>query len=192
MKKFNFIIGKRQIMISTLILILAIAAYLNWLAAGDQSITVMDVLTPKKTETNSQNIENEEESNSNYGTAELVSSQTTTDYFNQAKLQKTTSHAETSDALQQIIDSKTTSDDNRNEATQQALKLAESEKKENSIENQVRTKGFEDCVAYVDKDNVNVVVKTKEMNPTQAAQIKDIIVNVTKEKPCNIVITPME
>ena len=103
MKKFNFIIGKRQIMVSTLLLILAIAAYLNWLAAGDQAITVMDVIHPKKTEISSQNNDAETDSANTYGATELVSGQSTNDYFNQAKLQKTASHAETSDELNRLI-----------------------------------------------------------------------------------------
>ena len=190
MKKFNFIIGKRQIMVATLLLILAIAAYLNWLAAGDQSITVMDFLNPKKVETVQQS--NNAETNSNYyGETELVGSQQTTDYFNQTKLQKTASHAELSDELNKIIHSPETSDNKRAEATDQVLKLTEIAKKEESIENQVKSK-FDDCVAFIDNDKVNVMVKTKEMTNEQAAQIKDIIINVTNVKPYNIVIAPME
>lgn len=189
MKKFNFIIGKRQIMVATLLLILAIAAYLNWLAAGDQSITVMDVLNPKKTEAVQQSSENE--NNSTYGGTELVGSQQTTDYFNQAKLQKTASHAEISDELNKIINSPETSDSKKAEATDQALKLTEITKQEESIENQVKSK-FPDCITYIENDKVNVMVKTTEMDEAQAAQIKDIVINVTNTKPYNIVITPME
>lgn len=216
MKKFNFIIGKRQIMVSTLLLILAIAAYLNWLAAGDQSITVMDVLNPKKTDVSTQSSETETNPANTYGATELVGNQTTTDYFNQAKLQKNASHAEASDELNKLINSPDTPTDKRTEATNQALKLAEIEKQERSIENQVMAKGFPDCVAYVEKNNVNAIVKVKKdetnenqnssetsenqnttndkakMTEAQAAQIKDIIINVTNEKPYNIVVTPME
>lgn len=205
MKKFNFIIGKRQIMVSTLLLILAIAAYLNWLAAGDQAITVMDVIHPKKTEISSQNNDAETDSANTYGATELVSGQSTNDYFNQAKLQKTASHAETSDELNRLISAPETPADKKAEASNQALKLAEIEKQEKSIENQVEAKGFSDCIAYVEKDKVSVMVKVKKaeesegqtnqtsgMTDAQAAQIKDIIINVTNVKPYNIVVTPIE
>jgi len=43
-KKFNLVIGKRQIVIASLLVTLSVAAFLNWqFATGDQAVTVMDV-----------------------------------------------------------------------------------------------------------------------------------------------------
>ncbi len=195
MKKINFVIGKRQIMISTLLLILAVAAYLNWqFTSSEQAVSIMNFVNAKKTASKSYaDYDDETDGESNYGEAELVSNktQTSNDYFNQAKLQKTASHAEASDELHRIMTDSESSTDKKNEATNQALKLAEIEQQENSIENQVRTKGFADCVVYVDNGKVNAMVKTEKMTADQAAQIKDIIVGVTNVKPYNIVVTPV-
>jgi len=67
MKKFNLIIGKRQIIIVALLITLSVAAFLNWqFATGDQAITVTEDSTSEKKEEGSQN----------YGEAELVSKRT--------------------------------------------------------------------------------------------------------------------
>lgn len=211
MKKLNLIIGKRQIMISTLLLILAIAAYLNWLAAGEQSVSVMDAVNPKKTE--SAITQNDSDSESNYGEAELVSTQTTpnTDnYFSQTKLQKTRTRDDISEKLIEFINLKSTSEEKKQEAESKVLKLNEISEKETQIENQVRnTQGFSDCIATIsiegdnttlkeNKDNktnkatsVQVAVKTQDMTDEQANKIKDIVKKVENVDPTNIVVIPI-
>lgn len=196
MKKFNLIIGKRQIMISTLLLILAIAAYLNWLAAGDQSVKVMDVVESKKTEsttTNDDNSKNDDETESNYGEAVLVSAQPTTDYFNQAKMQKTATHDNTYEELNQIINSPGISPEKKNEAESKVLQLTEIKKQEETIENLIKIEGFEDCVTYIENNKVSTIVKAKNMSEAQAGKIKEIILRVTPQiKPYDIVVTPID
>ncbi|MDE5853017.1 MAG: SpoIIIAH-like family protein [Oscillospiraceae bacterium] len=185
MKKLNIIIGKRQIIISSLVLILGIAVYLNWqFASLDQTLTVMDVFGE-----NSQN-----SSTSNYGEAELVQTQPSKsdDYFTQARLDKKTSHDEATDDISKLLSSSDISEEQRANATAQVLKIAEMGEQETSIENQVKAKGFEDCVAYVEADRVNVTVKIADMNAQQAAQIKDIIVSTTGISASNIVVTPIQ
>ncbi len=185
MKKINLIIGKRQIILSSLVLILGIAVYLNWqFSVGDDgAISVMDVLGTGKTQTSSAQ---------NYGEAELVSTPKINDYFTQARLDKKNSHDEAAEDINKLLSSSEISSDQRANATAQVLKITEMNEQETSIENQVKAKGFEDCVAYVEADRVNVTVKVKDMNAQQASQIKDIIVSTTGVSASNIVITPIQ
>ena len=186
MKKFNVIIGKRQIIISSLVLILGIAVYLNWqFAAGDEgAISVMDILgTSSKAQSTS---------GQNYGEAELVSTPKISDYFTQARLDKKNSHDEAAEDINKLLSSSEMTGDQKASATTQALKITEMNEQETSIENQVKAKGFEDCVAYVEADRVNVTVKAPDMNAQQAAQIKDIIIGTTGMSASNIVITPIQ
>ena len=68
--KLHAIIGKKQIVLASLVLILGIAVYLNWqFANSDQSLTVTDVLNGNTSQTN-------------YGEAELVDAKTSdSNYF---------------------------------------------------------------------------------------------------------------
>ncbi len=214
MKKLNFIIGKRQIMISTLLLILAVAAYLNWqFATNEQSISVMDVLNPKKTQTSPQSVELNTNYESNYGEAELVSNkvpvetedenqnETKTDYFTQAKMQKDASRAETREELQKTQNMPNISPETKAEAQRQNLNLATIEQQENEIDSQVKANGFADCITYVTNKNTNskdtpdpkvsVIVKTEQMTQAQAATIKDIVVGVTQTEARHITVTPV-
>ena len=61
-----------------------------------------------------------------------------------------------------------------------------------TIENLVKAKGFEDCIAYVDNEKANVVVKITDMTAEQAAQIKDIILSETNVDVSNITVTPVQ
>ncbi len=58
--------------------------------------------------------------------------------------------------------------------------------KERKIETQVKAKGYEDCIAYVDEGGVAVTVKGGEIDGSKVAQIKDIIVSVTNVPARNI------
>lgn len=58
--------------------------------------------------------------------------------------------------------------------------------KERKIETQVKAKGYDDCVAYVDESGVSVTVKGGEIDGSKVAQIKDIIVSVTNIPVRNI------
>lgn len=52
------------------------------------------------------------------------------------------------------------------------VKLSESEL---TIENQIKAKGFSDCIVFLHDNYANVVVDSSEISPQQAAQIQDIV-----------------
>lgn len=189
MKKLNFIIGKRQIMITALLFILSIAAFLNWqFATGDQAITVMDV--PE--ETNKTNSPNEESNSQKYGEPELVSNN---NYFTVAKLNKKTANDENLENLNKIIKSNNSTEEQREKATKQAMKHIERCEKETSIENQVMGKLSKNCIAYLDQNDdqekLNVHIQIENLDTKNVAIIKNIAQDVTKLNASNITITPV-
>lgn len=72
MKKLNMIVGKKQIVLASLVMILGVAVYLNWQFAKNDG--QFDLTTGNTV------------SNKNYGDAALVNQ--TDDYFTQAHLDK--------------------------------------------------------------------------------------------------------
>ena len=175
MRKPTIIIGKKQIIMTCLTLMLAAAVYINYATAPDvnkkkdKSVTVSD-------------------SAENYGETEFVNADVSAaaDYFAQARLDKMNGRDEAVQTLQTIIGG---GDITENEMVVNALdavqvsKLIESE---GNIESLVRAQGFEDCVAYLDGETAKVVVKTDGLNKSQAASIKDIILGETQVSAENI------
>lgn len=80
------------------------------------------------------------------------------------------------------------SDEEKEVATNKALEVSKQIESENKIETLVKAKGFQECLAFVDDENVKVVVQTEGLNAEQAAQIKNIIVEETNMPAENIVV----
>ena len=170
------IVGKRQIILAALVLALGTAVALNWKFASDDFTL-------------------SQEAGKNYGDAQYVENTTDadaetpvddSDYFTQARLTRKTTRDEAVETLKEILQDENSTEEQKSEATVKASALSDNIETEGAIENLVKAKGFEDCLAYVDEDSANVVVKTQGLDETQAAQIADIIVGETNLKMENI------
>jgi stage III sporulation protein AH len=180
MKKPSIIIGKRQIVLSCLSVMLAVAVYINYALAGSE----LSVTTPTAELT-----AGEEQ----YGDTEFVSAkaqspepqeeaQTTTDaesasadFFAQARLEKTTNRDAAVQTLQMIMGG---GDLTENEIITTALNAVEVSNLiecEGNIESLIRSQGFTDCVVYLDGESAKVVVRSEGLEAADAALIKDII-----------------
>ena len=60
---------------------------------------------------------------------------------------------------------------------------------EANIEALLISKGFDDCIAILNGDSINVVVKSaRELQPAQIAQINAVVYEQTGLEPVNVVI----
>ncbi|MCQ2490866.1 MAG: SpoIIIAH-like family protein [Ruminococcus sp.] len=181
MKKPSVIIGKKQIIMTCLTLILAIAVYINYTTA------------PTKFTKNEDTAEVAETGDTvNYGDTEFVSASPesgeadSTDYFAQARLDRMNGRDDAVQTLQTIIGG---GDLTENEMVVNALDAVEVSKlieSEGTIESLVKAQGFEDCVAYLDGESAKIVVKSEGLDKAQAAAIKDIILGETEISAENI------
>ena len=64
--------------------------------------------------------------------------------------------------------------------------------KELVVEGLIKAKGFEDCIITISSANVNAVVKAKELNSTEVAQIVAVIQSQLATSIENIKIIPVE
>lgn len=169
MKKPNIIIGKKQIILAGMTLVLGVAIYINYAfsAVGGQ-IKKTDVVKTQSV---------------NYGDAQLVSENknkdTKKDYFTQARIDKMNARDEAQETLKNIMSGGDTTDEEKSVASKDAAVMSGLVESENKIESLVKAAGFQDCVVYLDGKNANVVVKTesKELQSSEAAQIKDILLS---------------
>lgn len=164
MKKPTLIIGKKQIIMSCLTLMLAVAVYINYTASP----------APKKKASADKS---SAEDMVSYGETEFVNAEAdgAADYFAQARLDKMNNRDEAVQTLQMMIGGGDITED---EAVMKALDAVEVSKlieSEGTIESLVKAQGFEDCVAYLDGQTAKVVVRTEGLDKAQAASILSLI-----------------
>lgn len=164
MKKPTIIIGKKHIILACLTLILGIAIYLNYVfAQSDMKLKTADVVNGK-TDT------------ANYGDVEFVNNEGN-DYFAQARLDKIKKRDEAVETLQTMLSGGDITDEEKAAMTAEALNVSKLVESEGVIENLIKAQGFKDCVVYLDGTSANIVVKTDGLVPSEAAQIKDILLS---------------
>lgn len=98
-------------------------------------------------------------------------------YFANAALERQRSRDETLEILQTVVDSSETMPDAKNKALNDMTEIASAMESEANIETLVKAKGFSDCVAVINGDSINVVVKTTGLLTYEVAQIREIVMN---------------
>lgn len=188
--KANFTIGKKQIILSALIVILGGAIYVNYLYAnkeGDFPITdVLNSVSQTETEGEASGGEGK-----NYGDAQLVNGplKEGEDYFAKAALTKTKSRDEAVETVKSVLEKADASNEEIAQATAKIVEISKQIADESKIENLVKAKGFTECVVYLDNENASVVVESEGLTPEQAAQIKNIVLSEREVAAENISIT---
>ena len=173
-------IGKRQLVLATLVVALGAAVYLNWQFSDDSRLLVTDTVTSEK----------------ELGTAQLVSGTVSEDpeqvdaeeepetvaanaeadaYFTEARLSRQKARDSAVEILEGVMESAESDEAAKKEAVEKAAVIAENVVQESNIENLIKAKGFADCVAFLENGECSVVVKTDGLLPNEAIAIKDII-----------------
>ncbi|MDE6710743.1 MAG: SpoIIIAH-like family protein, partial [Oscillospiraceae bacterium] len=166
MRKPNLIIGKKHIILACLTLILGAAIYMNYaFASVDENESIIAAGTRE---------ENTAEA-ANYGDAAFVSAEGESDYFAQVRIARMTSRDEAVETLSTILGGGDLSGEESATYTNEAMNLSQLSDSENTIESLIKAQGFEDCVVYLNGTTANIVVKSEGLVPSEAAQIKDIL-----------------
>lgn len=188
--KANLLIGKKQIILSALVVILGGAIYVNYLYADkDAGFPVtQDVSVTQQQEKNE-----EKDKNKNYGDAQLVNGPIkNTDYFKKANFERAKSRDEAVATVKAVLEKESVTEEEKNQATAKIVELSQRIEDEGKIENLIKSKGFEECVVYLDQESANVVVKTEGLTAEQAAQIKNIVLAEKDVSSQNISITEVK
>ena len=184
MKKPSLIIGKKQIILTCLTLMLGVAVYVNY-SLTKNDITVKDSVSTnaeisvmkdeKKAEKESEKTETKDVESVNYGESEFVNGDAAADYFAQARLEKMNNRDEAVQTLQTIMGGGDITQDEMVTNALDAVEVSKLIESEGEIETLIKAQGIEDCVVYLDGESAKVVVKTQGLDTAQAAAIKDII-----------------
>ena len=178
-RRINLIIGKKQIIIVGLTLILGVAIYINYLVG-----TNMTSDTPVSADDKSQSagVYGEEQFVSMNGdtrpTSDNVSVYTDAEaYFAQARMDKQESRAEAIEVLQSIYAGGDSTETELAVIAQDAVALTGYIESESKIENVLRAQGFDDVLCYLSENGASIIVKTDGLNTAQAAQIKNALLS---------------
>ena len=192
----NMIVGKKQIVLASLVAALGVAVYLNYQFAETEGEYIAS---------SSDSAVQQEE---NYGDATFVDTKTaienqltsteamtaldSSEYFSEAKLTRSKSRDEAVEALKTMLSDDELTLEQKSALTEQATHFAQAIEVEGKIENILKAKGFEDCMVYYDVDNIDVILKADELLQEEVTQIRDVILEETDVTVQNISIVPIQ
>ena len=155
---------KKIIAMTSLVLLLAVTAVLNFVLA-----------------------------NANVSASTNSGSVTTANYFTTYRTERTSTRSEELIQLDSVIALYEVGDEKYEEATEMKLGIVAAMEKELVLENMIKSLGFSDAVVSVsvDSDNVNVFINSSELNYDTALSIYNMLKNETGIVAGNIIIMPV-
>lgn len=175
-------IGKKQIVLASLVLALGAAVYLNWqFSDNDLLQTSADSAIGEAQLVNNQSdesVENEDNSDKKEDGSKSNKSDSKTsadEYFADVRTQRQKSQDEALDKAEDILEAASSDETAKNEALESAKQIANIYQQQTNIESLIKAKGFSDCVAFIQNDECSIVLKKSEMNNETNLVIKDIV-----------------
>ena len=178
-KRLNLIIGKKQIIIVGLTLILGVAIYINYLVGTNMTA---DSPVSADEEANSAGVYGEEQfvslNGETHSNAQQVSANSDVEaYFAQARMDKQESRAEAIEVLQRIYAGGDSTETELAVIARDAAAISGYIESESKIENVLRAQGFEDALCYLSDNGASIIVRTDGLDTAQAAQIKNALLS---------------
>lgn len=188
----KFKVKKGSVVLYVLALMLVTAGYWNYISRETLTIAAINNENENTTsdehlgdatlvsnnqliqEENGQNIDVEK--NTEAEDVKDVAAVTEDGYFQESKLARDKMYSETLETYQGILNNTNVSEEQKSIVTQEITKL---NKEKNAImicENLISTKGFSNCVIFVNVDSISVIVQSQEeLKTEEIAQIQNVI-----------------
>lgn len=172
-KKRMIVLKKKQLASAALIMLVAIAGYLNYTlkydVADPDAVTVYNEASKKLGE--AQMVNAEDSSSEKH--------KSMNGYFSEARLQRETKREETIDTLLELINSDGADKSAKTLAEEQITELSKYTENEVTMENMIKAKGYQDAVVFMGENLVSIAVFSAGLNEVDAAVISDIATSVT-------------
>lgn len=186
MKRLNVIIGKKQILIASLTVLLGAAAAVNFVVGSNKKKNAL--------------VDSSQVS-ANYGEAEYVSDKSSaagTDvsgsdaYFAKARLDKQQSRDEAAEVLAGMYQGGDMTQGELETVETNAQALSSTIESENKIETLLKAQGFDDALCYLSANGANIIVKTDGLDAAGAAKIKSTLLSEVEVSGDNITIVEVK
>ena len=143
------------------------------------------------------------EAEKNYGDSNLVgkkndknkedeSAGTAASYFSEARVSRQQSRDEAVQTIQNLYNSGENDETQTASLIQKAEEITANMELETKIESIIKAKGFDDCIVYISGDYADVMVQTEGLLETEAALIKEAIIQETTVPVENISIVEVK
>ncbi|MBQ7499951.1 MAG: SpoIIIAH-like family protein [Clostridia bacterium] len=176
LKKIGGVLKKNLFIICSVLLIGG-AVYLNWAFFSDPEANNVTATASKNDVTEEKAEKKKEDDSSKVSAAD--------EYFTAAAVNRQRARDESMQVLQNIIDNENTEKTARNEAYDEIAVIAAEIEAESNIESLVVSKGFEDCVAVINGDKANIIVKSSGLLENEITQIQEIVYDQAGILPSN-------
>lgn len=168
-------IGRRNWIIIGALVLIGMAVWLNWMFFADSAQAGY--------------ADYDSSSGMTDGAGDQSSGESVADYFATVEVNRKRARDESMEVLQSVIDNPDATETVKNEALAEMNAIANEIEKEANIEALLVSKGFEDCVAVMNGNQINVVVKSQgELQTAQIAQINTVVYEQTGIEPLNVTI----
>ena len=193
------ILKKNQLTILVLALMLVTAGYLNYnsniqdskevASIGDATLVNSNSVIGENTVisnsnnivTNSNNENNIEDENKT-----VTTNSSDSDFFTSSRLEREKMYSEMLDSYQKVLNGDNISDKQKEAAQKQITKITDTKNSIMICENLIKTKGFTECLVYVNDESISVVIDKEELKKEDTAQIQSIIAREMNAKLENI------
>lgn len=121
-------------------------------------------------------------------TVETSANNTTSDvdYFATSKLERDKMYSQMIETYEKILNSNNSSETQKQSATEEITKINNTKNSIMICENLFKTKGFENCVIFVNGSSISVIIGKESLSKEEVAQIQNIITREMNAKAENI------
>lgn len=192
------VLKRKEIVAAALVVLIGVAGYLNWSYQDSVHVSDNDVYveTGKKLGeaqyVNAPADEAEQTPESTKLPEMPLNEQTSSNYFNDAKMQKEDARSKSLEILKQTAENEAFDKEIREKAQNKIIETAQYVEQEVSIENTARAKGYENISVYYDGEKVNISVKKDGFSEDDAAKLQEIAVNQLNISPKNLTIVEVK
>ncbi|MCQ4022084.1 MULTISPECIES: SpoIIIAH-like family protein [unclassified Ruminococcus] len=166
-------IGKRQIILASLVLALGAAVYLNWQLSDNNLVKAnADEVIGQAQLVNNQTDKPVSDKESGDKANE---SKSTDEYFADVRTNRQKVQDETVDLAKEVLEAASSDEAAKIQAVKDASQIANIYQQQSNIEGLIKAKGFSDCVVFIQNSECSVVLKKAEMNDETNIVIKDIV-----------------
>lgn len=173
-------VGRRNWIILGALVLIAGAVFLNWsLFAGDDEGFSYDSAGGMS----SSSLTNDGLTD---GTAVNGEDEGDAAYFAATQVSRQRARDEAMEVLRGVVDSTEAQEAVKGQALSDITRIALDMEREANIESLITSKGFEQCVAVVNGNSANIIVKSDGLLPNEIAQINEIVYEQAGILPANV------
>jgi hypothetical protein len=167
---------RRQLILTSFVLALGAAVYLNWHFSEDKGLNSTDILETQKELGEARYVNTAKTHETEEQSEPIVNiSKATKEYFAKAKMERQKSRDEATQLIKNSLSGTDVDEKAKADALTRSQEIAKSIQQESNIENLIKAKGFGECMAFIQNGECSIIVNPGSLNESSVITIRDII-----------------